>query len=34
MAKKPETMTTTSGNPVADNQNSITAKSQNSFQTI
>jgi len=25
MAKKPETMTTTGGNPVADNQNSITA---------
>ena len=26
MAKKPETMTTTGGNPVADNQNSITGR--------
>ena len=25
MAKKPEIMTTTGGNPIADNQNSITA---------
>jgi hypothetical protein len=25
MAKKPEIMTTTGGNPVADNQNSVTA---------
>jgi catalase len=25
MAKKPEIMTTTGGNPVADNQNSLTA---------
>jgi hypothetical protein len=34
MAKKPEIMITTGGNPVADNQNSITAKPQNSFQPI
>jgi hypothetical protein len=29
MARKPEIMTTTRGNPVADNQNSIIAKPQN-----
>jgi hypothetical protein len=34
MAKKPETMTTTGGNFVADNQKSITAKPQNSIQPI